>query len=650
MQKKKKIKRFRRISHPRKDLKLSEDYIEYIKFYNKSLPDVNPEAVYMEFLNYFDPYDVGLDTGNKAIRHVPDRDTINSRCFRWVKRPKNTETDSFIKKLWKDSIISKDDEAADIKINPKKVYEHITKQKKWYYTSNPFCQIRVLGGDIDNETSNPDAVLPFLSLLQDFYPGAFHDDGSSGKSLHYYPKIDMLLLYEYYINNPSITVSWAKYANDIIKHTGRIFQIYGKNILCPEHKLVLKTQKNGKSQLKPEYFVKFDAFKGTYPEYDFYYNKKNELVRKEMLKSGVLHKYPNIFTIEDLIAFRDAPVYSIVHHLSVSMYLCYQVLLSGCYSDKDYKKLCEARKEIEPVLEAYSVLMPMKNATQEVSSLMNSQGRGEDNKILCIYNGTFENVNDIALEPDAMIRSRRYLYYCFMEYMLNEGREPSVEEYIRDYRQDVGTGPEDAEDVIRLEYIYDTNLNKMRSYTFGSLSQQIKKMEDALPVSQEKIDNLNKSYHRRIWKREVAIAAVWISLCLTNTNYLEKKKWWSKYKSEHYDRELTVPMNSLENFIECLKEKGLNKNGCKDNHTKAKALREILEGISWIQCVDDTVVIAAHNDDKGGRSRRYILLPSHPCYSQFEKTVRPERIEYWLEARERQVAKRERSLAKRMAG
>ena len=35
------------------------------------------------------------------------------------------------------------------------------------------------------------------------------------------------------------------------------------------------------------------------------------------------------------------------------------------------------------------------------------------------------------------------------------------------------------------------------------------------------------TYDGRLWKKEVAITAVWIELCLTNQEYIARKKWWS---------------------------------------------------------------------------------------------------------------------------
>ena len=62
---------FRRISHPRQNLILPPEAINHLKSKDKPIPAVNPEAVYMELLNYFDPYDVGLDIGHKKIGSHP---------------------------------------------------------------------------------------------------------------------------------------------------------------------------------------------------------------------------------------------------------------------------------------------------------------------------------------------------------------------------------------------------------------------------------------------------------------------------------------------------------------------------------------------------------------------------------------------------
>lgn len=620
-----KYNRFRQVSHPRQNLTYCEEQKDHLKWKKKKVPLVNHWAVLDELQNYFDPYDLGLDRGNKKIRHHLKRDKANKLFFKWDKPKKGKK---YKEKEWYYENEHQINEASKKKFNEEIVYEHITQKRKWYWTANPFSPIRLLGGDVDNHTDDPTLVILFQHLFESFFPGLFYDKGSSGKSLHTYPKIDILPLFDYYCDTFSIKENWAGYVNKMIKYTGKIFKIYGHNILCPDHKLVLKTRKNGKPKLKPDFCVEFDAFKGTSPEYHLYYNKKGKPVLTQMKKNGVLHKFPNIFTEDDLIKFRDAPVYSIIHHLSVTLYLINQILLSGCYSDKDYKIIQLVLKEIEPVLMAHSVLSPLqgKNSVALTLSPLTEEPEKEQDNILCIYTSTFEDVEDISMESDAVLRSVRYLYYCYMDYILKEGREPTKEEYRDNYRQDVGTGEEDEEDRERLDYVYDTNIERMRTYTFGTLEQKIDKMQVKLDLTQEDVDS-RSTYYRKLHLREVAMTAAWIELSLVNLEYIAKKEWWSIHKGEHFSRELTVPMTSLENFIQCMKKKGLHKYGC--NPSKAASLRELLIEHQWMKCVDHSVVIADHNGGNGGRARRYILLPSHPGYQQFENAVGKERIEYW---------------------
>jgi hypothetical protein len=72
--------------------------------------------------------------------------------------------------------------------------------------------------------------------------------------------------------------------------------------------------------------------------------------------------------------------------------------------------------------------------------------------------------------------------------------------------------------------------------------------------------------------------------------------------------------------------------------------------MKWMQCVDDSVVIASQNKGKGGRARRYILLPAHPSYKKFERIVGAERIEYWKKFRQEQLRLRAVKSRKRKVG
>ena len=81
-------------------------------------------------------------------------------------------------------------------------------------------------------------------------------------------------------------------------------------------------------------------------------------------------------------------------------------------------------------------------------------------------------------------------------------------------------------------------------------------------------------------------------------------------------------MSAMEGFLNKLKEKSILKNRC--DHKKAKALREILIHIGWIECVDNSYdYLYAH------RSMRYVLTEKHPYYKEFEEAIGIEKIESW---------------------
>ena len=76
-------KHFRRISHPRKDLLLPQESVDYLISQNRIVPNVSARAVFMELSNYYDLFDSGLDIGHKQIRHSEDRETYNKTYFDW---------------------------------------------------------------------------------------------------------------------------------------------------------------------------------------------------------------------------------------------------------------------------------------------------------------------------------------------------------------------------------------------------------------------------------------------------------------------------------------------------------------------------------------------------------------------------------------
>jgi len=223
-------------------------------------------------------------------------------------------------------------------------------------------------------------------------------------------------------------------------------------------------------------------------------------------------------------------------------------------------------------------------------------------------------LNDAKNEPDAMIRSKYYARYLFRKYWNEENRIPAMEEYRQNYRTEVGTGPEDEEDVKRLEYIYNAyvrefNPQKMHKSKYYA-GEYITRLHNI--ITQEQINEFvreNTCYKYTITYEDLDLVAGCFYLSLSGK--LEQKEWCSK--------ELTVPFHSIIKIFKYMKAQGQSKKSC--NNGKCKALIELLKHIDWVNCVDESYSTRTH------RSRRYILTEKHPKYKSFEQAVGKEVID-----------------------
>ncbi len=487
-------------------------------------------------------------------------------------------------------------------------------EKVMFYVCSLFSDICMPGLDIDpTDTSTQKDMNKVSDFIKEFL-SCYVEKSTKKRGRHGYPIIDFTPYVEAY----------GRYK----------FPLYANRLLsldpCSLASLL-------RLYINSRFNVNFDNIKGYYSQYQWQmFNSRYYLQRAN---ASVLIKQPKTTNESDFFSLINSPVLSISDiHERLSWFLDE---LKGEVPDIENTKLGTYNKVSSDFLPCQS------ENTDELQSQTAENSFSSLSPSSYVYiPAHFENIPDILQETDVMRKGVRYLYYAYMKHTLEEGTEITTQEYIDKYKTDIGTSDE-ARMKKRLEYIYDTNIDRMRKYFFGSLKQKIHMMEQKLGLEQDDIKEMS-TYYRTLWKKEVAITAVWIELCLTNHDYIGKKKWWSIGKGEHYTRELTVPMTSLQNFIECLKEKDLNKNGC--NPSKARALRELLIKMDWLQCVDDSVIIAAQNDNKGGRARRYILLPAHPNYKKFGKVVGPDRIEYWKKFRREQLSSRTVKIRKRRVG
>ena len=483
-----------------------------------------------------------------------------------------------------------------------------------FYVMSPFSNLCMPGLDIDpTETSTQKDMEKVSDFLKEFLP-CYIEKSTNQNGRHGYPIID-----------------FTPYADAYGRYD---FPFYANRLLsldpCSLASLL-------RYYINSRFNVHFDNIKGYYSQYQWQmYNSRYSLQR---INAGVLIKQPKTTTDAGFFSLIHSPIYSISDIQERMTWLLDE--LKGEVPNIEKTKLGTFHK-------ASSDFLPCQSEnTDELQPQTEENSYSSLSSSPYVYiPAHFEKSDDIKQEIDVMRKGVRYLYYAYMKQMIEEGTEITLQDYKDNYYKDIGTGDKDKMEV-RLEYIYETNIDRMRTYIFGTLEQQICWMEQKIHISQDDIDS-RSTYDRKLWKRDIAITAVWIELCLTNPDYLEKKTWWSLGKGEHFSRELTVPMVSLEKFMECLKTKGLNQTGC--NPKKAKALREFLIDSQWMQCVDDSVVVSAHHQDKGGRARRYILLPNHPGYEKLEKIVGKDRIEYWKKFRQEQLKLRKGKKWKRKIG
>jgi len=117
------------------------------------------------------------------------------------------------------------------------------------------------------------------------------------------------------------------------------------------------------------------------------------------------------------------------------------------------------------------------------------------------------------------------------------------------------------------------------------------------------IARCRSSYNRNIYYEDMDLATGYYFKNLT-------EKVVEKYNN---NKSLTVPANSLCEWFKWHKDQGLIKNGC--NRAKAKALREILQYIGWLELVDEDYCFINHV------AQRWSFTEQFPKYEQYIRAV-----------------------------
>ena len=500
---------------------------------------------------------------------------------------------------------------------------------------------------------------PAIDFLQMFVPTTFWDHGSSGHSLNYYTWMYMGNLYEKVLNSfdnlffDYLGDNYCYFVNtikDILSAALQVIllsnfpDIFLENIYpdVSEYEYYIKSSPSEKIN-------KYTGEIKQYTSHKTYYQKltknahlmklphpKDEYQKEQLRAIPVLNieevlssvcRYISLFY--QSFSFSSFPP-EISAELSEYAYLLCQKIqaLFGTLTDSDtieLKALKEAHSEISSLRSEF--LRILKSDPRE----KNPSGSNHIYDLLYTYmsprfyveseNTVIERINS---DPNAYNRSISFLHYLCWRTYVKEERDPTEDEYISLYRQYIGTGLETKENRKRLMYVYRKGIPKFNPekikrklpYLVGEYMDQLKK--EITPEKIMQIRSNKSSYDRPLTYEDIDIGAGWIYFSLTNEKYLAKKK--------EGRLEFTVPANSLSGFHNALNEKGLvQKRGTRG---KAKAVKEILLHLGWIEYLDDDYCPIEH------RSMRYILTEKHPRYEQFEKIIGKAEIEKWKQWRE----------------
>ena len=535
---------------------------------------------------FIDKWDYGIDLGNKDIRHCNTRITMDGFIF-------NKNINPTFRNRYK--------------LNSQKIHDHMRNTKTYYYTSNPFSRYMLCCPEVDNKTNDKTRINPFLQLFTSHFPDIFWDRGSSGKSLHPYLKLDMLPLYNYYLFDSDDHRTYPKFANEILSQISTVMKMYGYYFLTPEQ--IIKNDKF-------KYSVELDSIKGTYPDYDFFFNKKTgKYVITKVINHGVLVKLPRLLTKEDCQVFYSSGVYSVIDFLCFAIYLGSSFLLSSRGSIEQKLIVKQYLSNFETILKAHFVFIPCqeKNSVALISSIRNT---GYNNSNYCLGKSRFQSKNkdfDNLKEYDSNANIRRIavIQKVCREYYLEHQILPSDEYLETEYRQHpASTGQANSSDIKEIKEVcqfvkqrFNTELVK-KTVTYEKLM--------FIPYIKQ---TFNKNNYNEILKDTGAkkcrpknilldVYAGYIYTCLS----INEKLTLSSY-------------NGFKTFVK--------KYNITIDDNMCLACRLLFEHYGWLEKIDaDYEIPSYENGEKiNGKGMAYTLTEHFPYYNEFEKVVGKKNID-----------------------
>ncbi len=489
--------------------------------------------------------------------------------------------------------------------------EHLDGDYFLYYHNKPDSFIHLIDWDFDS-IDNPDD-----NLMDDIYSticfqrlcfnNSYFDLGSSSKSLNQFILIDSEPLHDLHMFSDS-NLSFPRYICHVLSHISRL----------------LRFAYNYPSPVQLPHNLKFDGFKGTIAHYD-YMNFNGKVYYNKIINSGVFAKLPRPTSPEQFHTFYNMPIVDIITLIHFSIYLFNISVLSSPVDNttfhktlKSYNFLAELTEE--PTLMAQDVFSLGKKAPGS-----NHASISFSSITLCTLPGNphFQSKNqqwEDEDNSDALVRSRNILARYFTEYWKENKRKPTRQECRTYYRNHPSsTGAEDSGDICRLDAVYDYVDRWFKPEKVGTgainsnkVMENIDNDEKILPtiITQQRIDCIKASHGSSYAKIRVEHKDLAIGMA-----YFFHTSMKAKEKNKDDSRELTVnTRKGMLKFIQELRQKGmLKRNEVWKDEKKCKAIRDVLEHIGWLECIDA--------DWDEGVSKRWAIGRSYHRYNEFVEYV-----------------------------
>ena len=538
-------------------------------------PKTHSEYTYNRFLKQFrDPYTFGIN--NKQHYHYKDYIIQCLTGHRWQRNK------------------------AKLKFSD--VETHYQNKGILYYTNHPDNALALYCIDIDplkDENGNVLSTAADMKQATDYlltlFPNCYYEPSTSGHGVHFYILIDFEHSTIY-----RTTPTWGSRANHYI---------------CKDK---LSLSKLLKLYINNTYSVKYDAIKATYSNYTY-----SSLYKKYIISNcGTLCKAPRPTTDTAQVLY-NAPLFPLSYVSNRVIPSLIATLISNSLIDPDTVLSSKiAAQEMKAMVKGNS----LHSSGDSLHSCLNISGPVApgapaplppplSSSIISISQH-FDNTPSLEVknEGNAFDRSREFYQDYFREYYKKHNVKPGKETCRQAYRQSsLSTGAEDVGDIERLDATYDfvdqdfkPELLKTSKYVVGEYLEDIKQV-----ITEEQarlIARSRSSYDRKIYYEDIDMATGYYYLNLTG-------RVEEKYNN---NKSLTVPANNLCDWFEWHKEQGHIKNGC--GKSKAKASREILQYMEWLELLDDDYCLINHV------AQRWSFTEKFPKYEQYLKAVGPDTV------------------------